>query len=1221
MKKILALFAVLLVAFMVFACGQAATTTANKTTEPAATTTTQAEVTTTKPEVTTTKPEVTTTKPEVTTTKPEVTTTKPVEVTTTEPPVVTPPANVEEVLVAAGYKLSKYVKLELSPTLKAYYNSTSATHSNLVTTADNSPNFWATTTFTKDQLPVGSVLVVMEGYQYRPEGWQTLGTANTEKRPDNVTTSVVEIDEAWWNGFNYRAFNVSGTTKIPSVTEADLAGFAIFVPDNSGIIVDVDVESDKVTDAKENATFQTVGTPVFETITVVHNGVEKEVKAVSFKDKQSLIIGTLSQFDTEAKMNEFLAAGFSIEAFYIDKSTVTAGVVCMTEGGKGFGVADQNDGKPYFITGNGGGYNAAYANNAATEGELVHVVATYNPTEKVHTIYVNGVECSKLDSSYPGTNISAVVAANAISGATGVKMFNVFCMGGDLRTNNDLNGDFLADGLTIVDAKIYSKVLTAAEALAAYTAATKDFVTEKGIYVDVDFNANGTITDAKNNATFAGIGGTPVVETVTVKHNGVELKVPALKVSEAGKFVYGTFKKLDTTEKMQAFLDAGFSVEAFYLDNSTSTAGIVCMTENPTGVGQSGWGIAHASNKPYFITGNTTGWNAAYAPAVSDTELVHVVAVYDPEAKMHTIYVNGVECSDRTVYPGTNVPGINAIPESVVSKEDIAIFNTFCIGADFAAKVQNRYDFTANNLVVVDVKIHNVPLTADEVKTAYTLATVNFVDNKEPSSEAGLPTTPAVEGEFLAYVPAGNTAKAINLATGEVAGIITAGTGVTVKGGYIYVAEVKDGKIVATKEVGTAVSTTTLVAGWTLKRSADHECESWRGGTPGGSGYKNSNKKNFMINSIDFAKYNALIDKDLGAFGTITFTSIAADEFEIYFDGDADNSTIVEDGTIDGAPVKFVYVNYDGSDLKAATGTTWTPLGMSQIHLIREAIDKAWEKESGYFNDLWQDLLDTYGGYTSVKKVGDVYNGTTLQNATNNAYYAALITDKYNSALTNYKKLTVSDATVAAILATKDAAVAKAQKAFDDAVTANTAVKALKDAIAAPLAAYEAAQQANYEAQVAYETSKSMKGSGHADTVALDQPYKDATAAMNTAKAPYDAAVKAYNDAVAADETLAALLAALDFAKAEQKTAATNKGYVDTYNTYAPLYAKFLVEYEKAANVALWGDNLAESVIYNEFKDVADAAYPTFTYYYDAVAETYTIFVNSAKDANQKASW
>ena len=47
--------------------------------------------------------------------------------------------------------------------------------------ANTAAKFYATKTFTKDTLPMGSVIWVNSGWQYRPEGWVFTGT-----RPDNT---------------------------------------------------------------------------------------------------------------------------------------------------------------------------------------------------------------------------------------------------------------------------------------------------------------------------------------------------------------------------------------------------------------------------------------------------------------------------------------------------------------------------------------------------------------------------------------------------------------------------------------------------------------------------------------------------------------------------------------------------------------------------------------------------------------------------------------------------------------------------------------------------------------------------------------------------------------------------------------------------------------------------------------------------------------------------
>lgn len=117
-----------------------------------------------------------------------------------------------------------------------YWNSSDANQLNFVITgASNSPNFWATRLFTKEQLPVGSVIVVESGWQYRPDGWVDLNTKNNN-RPNNVSTYCVVIDEAWWGNYTVRGFNISNrsTSNIVSKTEDEInAIFKIYVPESA----------------------------------------------------------------------------------------------------------------------------------------------------------------------------------------------------------------------------------------------------------------------------------------------------------------------------------------------------------------------------------------------------------------------------------------------------------------------------------------------------------------------------------------------------------------------------------------------------------------------------------------------------------------------------------------------------------------------------------------------------------------------------------------------------------------------------------------------------------------------------------------------------------------------------------------------------------------------------------------------------------------------------
>ena len=135
----------------------------------------------------------------------------------------------DDLFEAMGLDLSKYTKIDWEPKVKNYYNSTH--HANLYPSESNSRYFIASKIFDKTTLPVGSVIVVDKGYQYRPEGWTALTSTNTSStRPTNVTTQVVEVTDAWWGSFNYRAFNLSYVGAKTDVTDADAAHLQIYVP-------------------------------------------------------------------------------------------------------------------------------------------------------------------------------------------------------------------------------------------------------------------------------------------------------------------------------------------------------------------------------------------------------------------------------------------------------------------------------------------------------------------------------------------------------------------------------------------------------------------------------------------------------------------------------------------------------------------------------------------------------------------------------------------------------------------------------------------------------------------------------------------------------------------------------------------------------------------------------------------------------------------------------
>ena len=127
-----------------------------------------------------------------------------------------------------GLNPDDYEILDLGFVMSAYYNSTSNTTSNLVTNAGNSPEFIATKLFTAETLPVGSVINVLPGYQYRLEGWQTLGVANALERRGNSTSGMI-VDEALYTQYSYIGFNISKVAGGHPTLD-DRAGFRIYVP-------------------------------------------------------------------------------------------------------------------------------------------------------------------------------------------------------------------------------------------------------------------------------------------------------------------------------------------------------------------------------------------------------------------------------------------------------------------------------------------------------------------------------------------------------------------------------------------------------------------------------------------------------------------------------------------------------------------------------------------------------------------------------------------------------------------------------------------------------------------------------------------------------------------------------------------------------------------------------------------------------------------------------
>ncbi|MBR0327562.1 MAG: DUF4886 domain-containing protein, partial [Clostridia bacterium] len=132
---------------------------------------------------------------------------------------------------APGFNPDDYDVLEIKWTPLGYWNATSASnHHKIIKTASNSNQFYASPMYTKEDIPVGSVIVLADGWRYRPEAWKTSGVQAS--RPGITTESVVFVTEDWWGSYTHRAFNLAkvGAPALKgNMTEIEGA-FTIYIP-------------------------------------------------------------------------------------------------------------------------------------------------------------------------------------------------------------------------------------------------------------------------------------------------------------------------------------------------------------------------------------------------------------------------------------------------------------------------------------------------------------------------------------------------------------------------------------------------------------------------------------------------------------------------------------------------------------------------------------------------------------------------------------------------------------------------------------------------------------------------------------------------------------------------------------------------------------------------------------------------------------------------------
>lgn len=108
-----------------------------------------------------------------------------------------------------GLDIENFTQMKTLPVNGFYNSSIYADQRNEYSTPSLSPKFICFIPFTKETLPVGSVIVCDSGWQYRPDAWT--GNVKNPSRPANVSKNFTVADEAWWGNYVIRGFNVSRT--------------------------------------------------------------------------------------------------------------------------------------------------------------------------------------------------------------------------------------------------------------------------------------------------------------------------------------------------------------------------------------------------------------------------------------------------------------------------------------------------------------------------------------------------------------------------------------------------------------------------------------------------------------------------------------------------------------------------------------------------------------------------------------------------------------------------------------------------------------------------------------------------------------------------------------------------------------------------------------------------------------------------------------------------
>ncbi len=141
---------------------------------------------------------------------------------------------IDSIKITNGIKYKVLSAEEMGLAKWSYWNSTDSNPTKFFTGTSGTPlSFFATKRFTREELPNGSLILVEDGYKYRPEGWINDAKNSSSARPALTSSSVV-VDDAWWASYTSRAFNITNESESKfgsDVTVEDIYKvFQIYIP-------------------------------------------------------------------------------------------------------------------------------------------------------------------------------------------------------------------------------------------------------------------------------------------------------------------------------------------------------------------------------------------------------------------------------------------------------------------------------------------------------------------------------------------------------------------------------------------------------------------------------------------------------------------------------------------------------------------------------------------------------------------------------------------------------------------------------------------------------------------------------------------------------------------------------------------------------------------------------------------------------------------------------